>query len=247
MTKASAGSRGGGSKKKKASSLPPRSSSKKGKASTSSTPSTTANPPTAAANPPPEANPPPSTENPPPSVEVPGVQKKIDKGKGKKSKSKWWIPYNRVLVDDYPYGKCKRCGTLIKAHSTFNGTSGLKSHHLMCERKAKEASGQSVLNYQPGTESGVGEVGSLTPWKFDQNKSRHALAMMIILDELLFRFFEREGFRRFMATAQPLFVIPGRQTIRSDCYVIFLEKKEILIEFFNSKCKGRISITTDTW
>ncbi|CAI0433588.1 unnamed protein product, partial [Linum tenue] len=45
---------------------------------------------------------------------------------------------------------CKQCGALIKAHAVNNGTSGLKTHRLACERKRKEAGGQSLLNYQPG-------------------------------------------------------------------------------------------------
>ncbi|CAL1370603.1 unnamed protein product [Linum trigynum] len=68
------------------------------------------------------------------------------------------------------------------------------------------------------------------------------------MDELSFRFVERDGFlKQFMHTVQPLFKIPGRRGIRDDCFHIFLEKKMNLIEFFESKSKGRVSITTDTW
>ncbi|CAN1347900.1 Putative AC transposase [Linum perenne] len=44
-----------------------------------------------------------------------------------------------------------------------------------------------------------------------------------------------------------MFDIPGRKTIRTDCVKIFLERKDSLKSFFNSKGSGTISITTDCW
>ncbi|CAN1136626.1 Putative AC transposase [Linum perenne] len=70
---------------------------------------------------------------------------------------------------------------------------------------------------------------------------------MIILDELPFIFVEKVGFVRFMRRCCPMFDIPGRKTIRTDCVKIFLERKDSLKSFFNSKGSGTISITTDCW
>ncbi|CAN1242530.1 Putative AC9 transposase [Linum perenne] len=70
---------------------------------------------------------------------------------------------------------------------------------------------------------------------------------MIILDELPFIFVEKVGLVRFMKRCCPMFDIPGRKTIRTDCVKIFLERKDSLKSFFNSKGSGTISITTDCW
>ncbi|CAN1145102.1 Putative AC transposase [Linum perenne] len=70
---------------------------------------------------------------------------------------------------------------------------------------------------------------------------------MIILDELPFIFVEKVEFVRFMKRCCPMFDIPGRKTIRTDCVKIFLERKDSLKSFFNSKGSGTISITTDCW
>ncbi|CAN0899662.1 Putative AC transposase [Linum grandiflorum] len=70
---------------------------------------------------------------------------------------------------------------------------------------------------------------------------------MILLDELPFRFVEHEGFRRFMLCVCPMFKIPGRKTVREDCFRMFLESKVVLKEYFRTECRGRISLTTDAW
>ncbi|CAN0906917.1 Putative AC transposase [Linum grandiflorum] len=53
--------------------------------------------------------------------------------------------------------------------------------------------------------------------------------------------------RRFMLCVCPMFKIPGRKTVREDCFRMFLESKVVLKEYFRTECKGRISLTTDAW
>ncbi|KAL4284584.1 hypothetical protein GQ457_16G016440 [Hibiscus cannabinus] len=53
------------------------------------------------------------------------------------------------------------------------------------------------------TKGSEGEGGHITTWKFDQDASRKALAEMIVIGELPFKFVESEGFRRFMSVACP--------------------------------------------
>ncbi|CAN0885167.1 Putative AC transposase [Linum grandiflorum] len=53
---------------------------------------------------------------------------------------------------------------------------------------------------------------------------------MIILDELPFRFVEKEGFNGVMREACPMFKMSSRRTIREDCLN-----------------RGRVSLTTDCW
>ncbi|KAK8685344.1 hypothetical protein V6N13_041347 [Hibiscus sabdariffa] len=70
-----------------------------------------------------------------------------------------------------------------------------------------------------------GEGGHITTWKFDQEASRKALAEMIVIGELPFKFVESEGFRRFMSVACPRFRIPSRLTITRDVYQLYLDEK----------------------
>lgn len=68
--------------------------------------------------------------------------------------------------------------------------------------------------------------GKLEFWKFRQEEGRKAFAKMIIMDELPFRFADREGFRYFMSVVQPNFIIPSRFTVARDCYRVFLDEKK---------------------
>ena len=71
---------------------------------------------------------------------------------------------------------------------------------------------QSTLAFKPKEE---GESsGRLVPYVFNFEACKKALAEMIILDELSFRFMEGIGFRKFMSVAQPKFnPIPCNTTI----------------------------------
>ncbi|XP_060216705.1 zinc finger BED domain-containing protein RICESLEEPER 2-like [Lycium barbarum] len=73
---------------------------------------------------------------------------------------------------------------------------------------------------------GDGEI-----WTFDQEVSRKALVEMLILDELPFRFVEKEGFKKFMKKTQPLFQVPSRRTLTRDCYVVFGEERQKFIKY----------------
>ncbi|KAL3510666.1 hypothetical protein ACH5RR_030067 [Cinchona calisaya] len=83
-------------------------------------------------------------------------------------------------------------------------------------------------------------------WVFDQEKTRKALARMIIVDEQPFSMVDREGFKYFREVACSNFVIPSRSTITRDNYAIYLDEKEKLKIFIKFSCQ-RISLTTDTW
>ena len=79
------------------------------------------------------------------------------------------------------------------------------------EKKKKKKKTQSTLAFKPKEE----EVnsGKLVPWVFNFEECKKALAEMIILDELSFRFMEGFGFRNFMFVTQPRFnPIPCRTT-----------------------------------
>ncbi|KAK2641495.1 hypothetical protein Ddye_023258 [Dipteronia dyeriana] len=77
--------------------------------------------------------------------------------------------------------------------------------------------------------------------KFDQLKCKRALAEMLILDELPFRFVENRGFHRFCFELCPLFDLPSRRTIVRELYQLYIDEKIKLKKYFNrSKLQKRI-------
>ncbi|KAK2646797.1 hypothetical protein Ddye_021992 [Dipteronia dyeriana] len=69
---------------------------------------------------------------------------------------------------------------------------------------------------------------------------------MLILDELPFRFFENQGFRKFCFTMNPRFDVPSRRTIVRDLYKLYVEERIKLKKYFKSS-QVRVCLTTDTW
>ncbi|KAK2658635.1 hypothetical protein Ddye_005168 [Dipteronia dyeriana] len=73
-----------------------------------------------------------------------------------------------------------------------------------------------------------------------------ALAEMLILDELPFRFVENRGFRKFCFELCPLFDLPSRRTIVRELYQLYIDEKIKVKKYFN-RSKVRVCLTTDTW
>ncbi|CAN1841802.1 hypothetical protein LINPERHAP1_LOCUS36625 [Linum perenne] len=125
----------------------------------------------------------------------------------------------RRFVDDQGMRKaeCTICMKVLAADSKKNGTSSLSYHARACQRKlgaklSKAASEgkQATLSFQPSSS----EIYSSKVWIFNQRACVVALAEMIIIDELPFRFVEHAGFIRFVVVCCPDFRIPSRKTIR---------------------------------
>ncbi|KAM3238296.1 zinc finger BED domain-containing protein RICESLEEPER 2-like [Capsicum annuum] len=91
----------------------------------------------------------------------------------------------------------------------------------------------------------AGDV-AVVSWKFEQEQFRRALCRMVIVDELPFRFVEKEGFRNFMKVVQPHFKIPSHYTVTHDCFKLFDEEKQKLKRSFRD-AQQRVCLTTDTW
>ena len=106
-------------------------------------------------------------------------------------------------------------------------------------RKKNDGGQQTTLSYNSF-------IGLSRQWVFNQKLIQAALAEMIIIDELPFRFVEHHGFIKFMLACCPEFKIPSRKTIRADCVKIYLHSKDRMKEFVGNSCAGRVSITTDT-
>ena len=85
---------------------------------------------------------------------------------------------------------------------------------------------------------------SLVATSFSIDIARKALAWMIVVDELPFRFVENPGFRNYSNVLQPkLKIIPSRYIVARDivkiCKAKMVKLKEVL------KCR-RVCLTTDT-
>jgi hypothetical protein len=107
---------------------------------------------------------------------------------------------------------------------------------------------QSTLSFDAKKEGQVGEgsVGNLVIAKYNIQKIREALAKMVIVNELPFKFVEGEGFHDFMKTVESRFKIHFRYTVMKDCMKIFISEKEKLREMFLT-AGVQVYLTTDTW
>lgn len=119
-------------------------------------------------------------------------------------------------------------------------------YHLKSCLKNSNGSGprQQELHLQPI--AGKHGEGNLVPWKFDQQAIRMALARMVIIDELPFKFVEGEGFKQFMNIACPRFIMPSRWTTARDIVECHDSEKLKLKNYFKN-AKQRVCLTTDTW
>ncbi|XP_055960138.1 zinc finger BED domain-containing protein RICESLEEPER 2-like [Mercurialis annua] len=146
--------------------------------------------------------------------------------------------------------KCKYCARIYNCNAKKNGTSTLRTHMMKCTKHPHSMeTRQALLSFQPVSNVGLAggsEMFSLTAWKFDQDLVRQALAYMIVVDELPFKFVEKEGFRKLMSVACPIFKIPSRFTVNRDCYSMFVEEKLKLKKIFKTSTQ-RVSLTSDCW
>ncbi|KAL5779200.1 hypothetical protein ACOSQ2_009937 [Xanthoceras sorbifolium] len=81
---------------------------------------------------------------------------------------------------------------------------------------------------------------------FKQEDTRKALAEMLVVDELPFRFVEKQGFQKFCRVGMPKFDVPSRRTIVRDIMQLYVDEKASLIKNFR-KNKVRVCLTTDIW
>lgn len=106
-----------------------------------------------------------------------------------KSRREVWDHFKKFENDKKEKkAKCNYCDKELFCDSYKNGTASLRAHMNSCKSHphAVETT-QAQLSLQPSEKRG--EV-SLNSWKFDQETCRKALAIMIVIDELPFKFVE---------------------------------------------------------
>ncbi|KEH24252.1 hypothetical protein MTR_7g106390 [Medicago truncatula] len=89
---------------------------------------------------------------------------------------------------------------------------------------------QTLQQLKKEDETGTGST--LSGVHFDVEACRKALAKMIIVDELPFKFLEGEEFRYFVSVVQPRFPIPSRISVAIDCWDILTKEKHKLRSMF---------------
>ncbi|XP_042029816.1 zinc finger BED domain-containing protein RICESLEEPER 4-like [Salvia splendens] len=125
-----------------------------------------------------------------------------DKGDAKKRKtiekrSEVWDHFTPFLDNNKKQrAKCVHCAKTLCGESK-NDTSSLKAHLSKCNKISTTGPRQTQLVLQSGQSS------SLSSWNFEQEEVRKALAYMIIVDELPFKFVEGEGFKYFCLKSCP--------------------------------------------
>ncbi|XP_054821797.1 zinc finger BED domain-containing protein RICESLEEPER 2-like [Prosopis cineraria] len=175
-------------------------------------------------------------------------------GKRKPTRPESWVWSHFTLMEgcdpEFPRATCNWCGFDYACHKKRNGTSNMATHlEERCKKFGVRDTDpkQPKLSFQPKKkEEGEGCGTSLKGVTFDLNSCRQALARMIIVDELPFKFVENEGFQYFMSIAQPLFPLPSRTTVARDCLSLYLSEQAKLRNVF-CKSKQSVCLTTDCW
>lgn len=83
-------------------------------------------------------------------------------------------------------------------------------------------------------------------WKFDVEKSQQELVRMIVLNELPFSTVEYDGFRKFVASLNPLFRMVSRTTVKANC-ISACEEQRLALQEVLKNSNSRVSLTADTW
>ena len=166
------------------------------------------------------------------NIDVPHSSKKR---KAMKPRSDVWQHFEKFTNDlGESRGRCLHCNKDYTALPR-NGTSGLLNHITSCKVYNID-SVQTQISFKPSMEGDY----VLGVWKFDAQIVRKALAKMIVLDELPFKFVDGEGFKEFIATVCPKFHIPSRWTVARDCYELFLDRKNELNFFLVMLVNGYV-------
>ncbi|KAI5440522.1 hypothetical protein KIW84_010125 [Lathyrus oleraceus] len=105
----------------------------------------------------------------------------------------------------------------------------------------KTTKGQTYI--MPKSLQGKQELGVGT---YNAEKSRKELACAIIMHEYPLSIVDHIGFRRFVASLQPLFHVPCRNTIRKEIFKMYEFEKTITSKLLDS-LQARVAITSDMW
>ncbi|KAH7834034.1 hypothetical protein Vadar_012116 [Vaccinium darrowii] len=178
-------------------------------------------------------------------VEIEGVVTLLP-GEVRLSKAKLrsvvWQHFDKVSVNGAEKAACMYCSKRLVGGSN-SGTSHLSDHYDICPRRRVADLRQKVLT--SNFLKGEGKK-KLETYVFDQNYARRELACMIIMHEYPLSLVDHIGFRRFVQSLQPAFIMVSRNTIKSDILKIYDVEKAKTMKAIE-KNQGRVAVTTDMW
>ncbi|KAI4331750.1 hypothetical protein L6164_016707 [Bauhinia variegata] len=160
-----------------------------------------------------------------------------------------WDHFTKKSIKGVMRVLCNWCGTHYACDRKRNETSNLIGHLMrQCKKFSKELRDprQMVLSFQPKKkEEGEGKGSNLTVVCSDNEPCREALAKIIIVDELPFKFVEGDGFKCYMIVVQPLFNVPSWVTVARDCFKLYCNEKKL--RHLLGLNLQHVSLTTDCW
>lgn len=139
--------------------------------------------------------------------------------------AKCWQHFEKIYEGGIlKWGECKYCKKRYVAETQKHGTSNMRAHIPDgCKEYPynDQKNGQQNISFKQ-TDEGVEVVACV----FSFDACKRALAEMIVIDELPFRFVEGIGFKRFCNLMQPKFTkVPSRTTIAGEVIAIFNNEK----------------------
>ncbi|KAG8653823.1 hypothetical protein MANES_05G070350v8 [Manihot esculenta] len=162
-----------------------------------------------------------------PTVSLPPIS---NLGKKMKLTSTVWDHFEKVHHSGNDWAICSYCKTSLKANSK-NGTKSLHNHIEKCAKKGNQDI-VKCLEKQKQISMDIRNDGKL--------------ACAIILHEYPLSITEHVGFRKFVASLQPLFKMASRNSIKKYILNIYDVEFNKLYKSLE-KLKSRIAITTDLW
>jgi hypothetical protein len=154
-----------------------------------------------------------------------------------KRRAKVWDYVDSELVDGKEKAICKYC----KAHLSSvagKGTTHLNRHISTYCHAISQEERQRFLATQK-TKPDEAHV-------FDPVVFRGLIAKYFLSAEISFRKCEDPSWKEMINYCQPSFRLVGRQTVRSDCILLYEEEKLQLMDQF-TKLKSHVSLTADLW
>nr|XP_043609582.1 zinc finger BED domain-containing protein RICESLEEPER 2-like [Erigeron canadensis] len=117
------------------------------------------------------------------------VGQKEKKFRASRKRSLVWVHYDSFVNQKGEHkSKCRYCSKEYFSNTRVHGTSTLRGHLRVCEQyPGNKSTGQTSLTIQIGDGD---DDRRMIGWKFDQQSIRKALAYMIVVDELPFKFVE---------------------------------------------------------
>ncbi|XP_028183998.1 zinc finger BED domain-containing protein RICESLEEPER 4-like [Glycine soja] len=179
----------------------------------------------------------------PPSVKVDVHGVSSTKTGGGRLKSIVWNHFDKIkTIDGQDKAQCKYCKKLLEGASK-NGTKHLHAHMEKCIQKRLHDKGKGQTFLIPKVTQGKQE---LTAGGYNEENARKDLACSIIMHEYPLSIVNHVGFRIFLATLQPQFQCPSRNTIKKEIFNVYDFEKSIVMKLLDTN-EGRIAITSYMW